>query len=220
MINRHLKFDINTEGRDFFVGDIHGEFELLMAELARRDFDFNKDRVFSVGDLIDRGDESEKCLSLVIKDWFHAVVGNHEHMMLEDEMFQTWMWNGGDWGAKIPMENLTFYREVLRKHLAHTITVDTVDGRIGVIHADPAPIWKNNNEKTFWQNIWNRDKIQRKDPTPIYGVDAVVVGHTPGKEVRVLGNVVYIDTGACFLPGKLTILEAPEVFKYIEEVAE
>ena len=33
---------------------------------------------------------------------------------------------------------------------------------------------------------------------PVKGVDLVVCGHTVVEEVCVLGNVLYIDTGACF----------------------
>jgi hypothetical protein len=59
---RHL--DANQVGRDFVVGDIHGCFSKLSAELERLRFDRDVDRLFSVGDLVDRGPESA-----AVVDW-------------------------------------------------------------------------------------------------------------------------------------------------------
>jgi serine/threonine protein phosphatase 1 len=46
------------------------------------EFDPERDRVLSVGDLIDRGPESLDTLALIEEPWFHAVLGNHEMMLL------------------------------------------------------------------------------------------------------------------------------------------
>lgn len=72
----------NTAGRDFVVGDLHGHRALLERELEGLDFDPARDRVFSVGDLIDRGPDSLATLALIEQPWFHAVLGNHELMLL------------------------------------------------------------------------------------------------------------------------------------------
>lgn len=91
----------NVSGRDFVVGDLHGCFELLCSVLTFVDFDPEKDRLISVGDLVDRGPDSLKCLQLLDEPWFHCVKGNHEQLM---EDFLTggptgawWMRNGGGW---------------------------------------------------------------------------------------------------------------------------
>jgi serine/threonine protein phosphatase 1 len=81
-IRRCLTLPANPRGRDFVVGDLHGHRALLERELARRGFDAATDRVFSVGDLIDRGPESLATLELLAAPWFHAVLGNHELMLL------------------------------------------------------------------------------------------------------------------------------------------
>lgn len=72
----------NATGRDLVVGDLHGHRSLLEKALASVNFDPRCDRVFSVGDLIDRGPESLATLSLIEQPWFHAVLGNHELMLL------------------------------------------------------------------------------------------------------------------------------------------
>lgn len=43
----------NTLGTDFVVGDLHGQYSLLMAELDGLGFDDAKDRLLCVGDLVD-----------------------------------------------------------------------------------------------------------------------------------------------------------------------
>lgn len=60
----HTHFKQNKHGRDLFVGDIHGNFSLLIHALKHLHFDKYKDRLFSVGDLTDRGEDSLHCLNL------------------------------------------------------------------------------------------------------------------------------------------------------------
>lgn len=40
----------------------------------------------------------------------------------------------------------------------------------------------------------------------VQGVTTIYVGHTPTDCVTQYGNIVYIDTGACFRDGHFTIL--------------
>ena len=81
-IKRCLRLQSTAKGRDLVVGDLHGHRSLLEQELDRLGFDPSCDRVLSVGDLIDRGPESFETLSLIDEPWFHAVLGNHELMLL------------------------------------------------------------------------------------------------------------------------------------------
>lgn len=82
----------NRFGRDFVVGDLHGcksDLDRLMQIVA---FDRSVDRLISVGDLVDRGQGSLDCLLLLRAPWFHAVMGNHEQLLLN--FFRPWMVNG------------------------------------------------------------------------------------------------------------------------------
>ncbi len=47
-------FEKNNVGDDFVVGDIHCQFNQLNRQLYEIGFDPKKDRLFAVGDLIDR----------------------------------------------------------------------------------------------------------------------------------------------------------------------
>jgi serine/threonine protein phosphatase 1 len=95
-------FEVNAVGRDFAVADLHGSYSLLEALLKHVGFDPAVDRLFGVGDLVDRGPASMRCLQLLDEPWFHAVLSNHEQMMLEafhgGYMGQFWLQNGGMWG--------------------------------------------------------------------------------------------------------------------------
>lgn len=71
-------FTKNVKGRDFVVGDIHGNYTLLLTLLDHLKFDFASDRLFSTGDLVDRGPEPNEVLNLIDESWFHPVMGNHD----------------------------------------------------------------------------------------------------------------------------------------------
>lgn len=73
---------INTVGRDYVVGDLHGCLNMLETLLSVVGFDTKVDRLFSVGDLVDRGPDSPGCLALLEKDWFYPVLGNHDAMLI------------------------------------------------------------------------------------------------------------------------------------------
>lgn len=106
------KLPTNTLGKDYIVGDLHGCIDLLERLLDEVQFNPERDRLFSVGDLIDRGPDSLACLQLLTKPWCYAVQGNHESMLLNfflpylqnhyldnlDDVNDTnFLWNGGDW---------------------------------------------------------------------------------------------------------------------------
>ena len=91
----------NSVGNDYIVGDLHGCYDLLVTALDNLDFNPTKDRLISVGDLIDHGQKNEECLNLLEEDWFYSVRGNHEDLMLAhfsgNPMGVYWDYNGGGW---------------------------------------------------------------------------------------------------------------------------
>lgn len=210
----------NTVGRDFIVGDIHGQLELLNSEMRRVNFDKAVDRLFSVGDLIDRGADSYDCLSLAFEPWFYGVRGNHEELAraaldgVGGRDWSLWQMNGGSW---VYLHDARAVRSILNaamEHLPYAREVKVGGRRIGIVHAEPPEDWSlivfEDHPAGRQRMVWGRSRIQRGDETPVEGIDAVVVGHTPVKEPTTLGNVHYIDTGA-FRTGRLTLLEMREV---------
>jgi serine/threonine protein phosphatase 1 len=223
MIIEH--FERNTSGRDLVIGDIHGCFSRVQAHLDRIGFDPGRDRLFSVGDLVDRGRESNLVLEWLAKPWFHAVCGNH------DDMAKRWPSgrmdagnyadNGGGWNIINPP---ALQREIAdaMSTLPIAIEVETANGLIGIVHADcPFPSWalfsqaltdptiSNRTRQAIIDDAqWSRERITAMDVEEIEGVRAVIVGHTPVKQFTSLGNVFYIDTGAVFPGREFTILDA------------
>ena len=149
----------NTVGRDFVIGDLHGSMMCLKTMMKGLQFDVTKDRLISVGDLIDRGPESLNCLSLINEPWFHSVQGNHETEMVD--VFSgkvdpsTWFAFGGRWAvpyycdwqnlkskkhaALNDKEGTAKVLDLVRhvKTMPLIITVNMVDGRkFHVMHAE------------------------------------------------------------------------------------
>lgn len=73
----------NTQGVDYFVGDIHGCYSALEKALEQRNFNQEIDRLISTGDLTDRGPESNRVFDFLDKPWFHPVIGNHEALAFQ-----------------------------------------------------------------------------------------------------------------------------------------
>ncbi len=193
------------EQRRICIGDVHGHYDTLMALL-----DFvapdQEDRVYFLGDLIDRGPKSAEIIEFVRKSSYQALMGNHEMMMLEaiaadgsvdEDTFVAWYHSGGantlqSYNHKIPYEHLLW----LRDRPTH---LDL--GDVWLVHAglDPyLPI----DEQGADQFCWVRGEFHSM-PQPYFSNKLVIVGHTitftfPGVEP---GQVVQgpgwldIDTG-------------------------
>jgi serine/threonine protein phosphatase 1 len=212
-----LHFEENTKGKDYVVGDIHGCFAKLEAELEEIGFNPEVDRLFSVGDLVDRGAQSEEALDWLAKPWFWSVRGNHEQMAIGYVEYGDngyYAYNGGKWMMDLPREHGKLFADTF-KMLPFVIDIKVSDRLYGIVHAGPSVSdWNDfeealtNEFKEAHQNVcmWSRDRINQNYKGFIENVELIYVGHTPLKDVKVLGNVIYIDTGACF-GGKLTILE-------------
>lgn len=214
-------FPINEKGRDYAVGDIHGCYTKLQEALNLIEFDKYTDRLFSVGDLVDRGPESEEFWDYLRQPWFHSVRGNHEELVIQSlkdgdrsNASAIHAMNGGMWLYGLPEVEQQCYACVMEE-LPLAMEIETKNGLIGIIHAEcPMGDWNlfksmYNSNKDMFDSIamWARTKISKKDASNVVGLHKLYVGHTPNNEVVSLGNVEYIDTGACFEGGKITIVE-------------
>lgn len=220
----------NLKGRDFVVGDIHGQFSALEMLLLDVSFDPDRDRVFSVGDMIDRGPESHRVVEFLNYPWFHSILGNHEQMLLDSEnseaVLKNWTdWNGGDWWPRIPARLHDRIRRIIRQ-LPVAMEIATPGGRVGVVHAD-VPIgfsWQQfvaqigkdrKNDDVKDHALWSRNRFKQLQMMgrthPIAGIDLVVFGHTPVPRPIQQANLYYIDTGAAYVKdktlGTMTLLE-------------
>lgn len=216
-------YDWNTVGHDFIVGDLHGCYDELYKLLNYINFDFKNDRLFSVGDLVDRGAKSLDCLELVYAPWFFPVLANHEDMMFRaildnnENMHDSWIYNGGMWYYSLN-DNIEFKNTLLdiRDKFPHVIVIgkDT-KFRINIAHAE---LYKNKDDEFVTDkdiDTWNfhdyqEDNIlwgrQIAEHRVLFkdnkynndGLSLTYCGHTPMQEVTEVFNHRFIDTGAVF----------------------
>lgn len=202
------RFPINTAGRDFAVGDIHGHFTRLKRALDAVGFDPAVDRLFSVGDLVDRGPESEQAMEWLAMPWFHSVRGNHDDYVCRYDTCDTenWLINGGAWFMGLSSVEQANYAQVFRE-LPIAIEVETQNGLVALVHADcPFPSWfqlqfaleggLGGQQLKVVKNacLWSRSRLENCDTNVVEDIRAVVCGHTPVRHPVVLGNVYHIDT--------------------------
>jgi serine/threonine protein phosphatase 1 len=205
-INQIQRYGCNETGRDFAVGDIHGHFTRLKKRLNEMGFDPERDRLFSVGDLIDRGPECANVLDWLANPWFHAIRGNHEDYVVRHETVdtQSWIANGGSWFYQLAPEQQRAIAVGLSA-LPIAMEVETAAGMVGFLHADcPVSDWRDldlSRRRARDFCLWSRGRIQDEDPRGVAGIRAVVVGHTPLRKPAILGNVYHIDTGGWLADG-------------------
>jgi serine/threonine protein phosphatase 1 len=229
MEQRFLKIPRNERGRDFAVGDVHGHFSRLQESLDRLGFDPARDRLFSVGDLVDRGPESEAALEWLAQPWFHAVQGNHEdyairHVRTGQVDVMNWRGYGGGWFLDLPPDRQEVFAEAFAR-LPIAIEVETSTGAVGLLHADcPVLFWprlesalQDRYKRTSAACQWSRERLRQMDRTFIKGVRAVVAGHTPVAAPLLLGNVYHIDTEG-WRSGYFTLLDLESLQAWPHEV--
>lgn len=221
-------FQRNTVGRDLIVGDIHGCFSKLQSELERVRFDHERDRLFSVGDMVDRGAQSPDVLEWLQKPWFFAVSGNHEQMALEYSRgaigLGMYAANGGHWFVGMTPQEQVEYVEWF-SGLPLAIELETEQGLVAIVHAEVThSSWDAFKEAidggselvrqaVIDMTMWGRSRISNlHDFGEVAGVRAVVVGHTPVDSVTRINNVIHIDTGGWLKggrgPERFTLLDA------------
>lgn len=209
-------FDTNTVGRDLIVGDLHGCFDQFMSALMYLKFDHTVDRVFSVGDLVDRGPKSVDCALLLHQDWFYAVRGNHEQMCVDtvlgghDE--HLWVMNGGRWAyQELNAEERKSIAKQFSK-LPYIITVGEGAKRFNICHAEmtfapditdemiDAHVVREDMHSSWGEPlIWGRDIIQGHPAPHTNKMSLTYVGHTPlDQEPMIVGRQLYLDGGAVF----------------------
>ncbi|ELA3171484.1 metallophosphoesterase [Klebsiella pneumoniae] len=202
--------------RVLVCGDLHGCYTNLMSSLDKAGFDPVQDLLVSVGDLIDRGQESFECLDLINQPWFRAVRGNHEQMMLDaitgTGSFGHWMSNGGGWWHSLDYEQDMRLKSLLPKvaELPLIIEVEKGGKKFVICHADyPHEEYEYGKPVDSQQAIWSRERISLSIDgfsSSISGADLFIFGHTPALQPMRIKNQLYIDTGAVF-NGNLTLYE-------------
>lgn len=219
----HRLFAANPTGVDWVCGDLHGEFKALQAALSDAGFNKVVDRLFLLGDTIDRGPESRALLEWVLTtDWVHSVMGNHELMFIagaEDSRSRYKHWGmGGDWAATLDEVSYTSLATRCRYQFPLTITLGCANGQLGLVHAQsPFDDWRTVQDSPFSERFaiectWPWNRAQGADHS-ISGISAVVSGHIGTDEMVQKGNQLWIDTLA--KTGRVPLMPAHHVLDLV-----
>lgn len=191
--------------RRIIIGDVHGHYDGLMT-LLEAIAPGSDDRVYFLGDLIDRGPQSAQVVDFVLQSPYQCLLGNHELMLLEvlsgrasNQVRQAWLYSGG-------YETLTSYQTVAipHHHIEWMQSLPTyLDlGDIWLAHAGVDPKLTL-AEQTTDQLCWVRHEFHGTSQ-PYFPDKLIIVGHTitftlpgvnPGQIAQGQGWID-IDTGA------------------------
>ena len=200
---RHTRIAVlNTAGRDLVVGDVHGCFRTLDRALVELDFDQSRDRLFGVGDLVNRGPNSADALVWLEERFHAATLGNHERPVR-------------DWFRKVDRADYERWHRALAQ-MPLALTIETRYGAVGVIHAQaPDPEWRRALDMlaTGLPGVVDiavlgfATKEEEARARPVEGIRALVHGHWPVEDVETNLNRWNIDTGAGLPNGRLSVIE-------------
>ena len=224
-------FPPNTRGRDLITTDIHGHIRRLYHALQRADFDPSRDRVFSAGDMVNRGPDHDLLLSLLREKWFFSVRGNHDDMalayisnILNGQKNKNDLLSVGlhDWTDDIQDDELSKIAEEISK-LPYMIEIEQKDHKAcGIVHAE-VPLgqsWQEckrkilaRDQETILSLTCGRERAQNNINARVEGIERIFVGHSDVRYTfrkdgpHVLGNIVYIETGVSVPQGYLTLAD-------------
>ncbi|MCX7909814.1 MAG: serine/threonine protein phosphatase [Ignavibacteria bacterium] len=192
--------------RRIVVGDVHGCFFTLKKLLLEVVQIGESDKIYFLGDLIDRGPRVKQTLDFVIDLWEKgkavAIRGNHEDMLLQSISdpiaLVNWEYNGCQttlygFNVKHPkdipvnyihfFESMPFYVELEKYVLVH--------GDLDFNSPDPF-------ENKYYM-VWGRS---RKVVPEKIGMRKLIVGHTPTPLDEIMSSIngwkIYLDGGCVY----------------------
>ncbi len=213
--------------RLLIIGDIHGCLDTLKRLMDKIAWMPGRDRLYFLGDYIDRGINSKAVVDYILKlgsssPHVECLLGNHEAMFLDflqgnhQELF---LRNLGKKTIEsyqsekrrvneplVPPDHMSFFQS-----LKPFIELEDCY----LVHAGfkPGISIKNQSEEDM---IWIREPFISSD----YDFGKMVIfGHTPFHEPIVMHNKIGLDTGAVY-GNRLTCLELPEMRFHMVEAEE
>jgi len=216
------------------ICDIHGCYHTLV-ELYNKIIKKYPDlKVYSVGDLIDRGNNSCDVMEFVIEKKIEFTPGNHEYMFYNffkepSSVFaRSWVFNGSEATLESYEDNeekVFSHIDVIKKAPFYINTQDCFISHAGISkeyeHFLPKDFRKNlsalyeliyNDYRSDRGVLWCRDE-------PLNIGKLQIIGHTKHQEIILDedNNAVYIDTGA-YVGNKLSaiIVEKEQIIDVID----
>lgn len=211
--------------REFVIGDIHGEYEKLETVLKMCKFDFENDKLYTLGDIVDRGENPIKCFEHLLKIKNRIDIrGNH------DDFFLHWIKTGvdffrGNHGVKETQKDwfkcknqklknqIIQFLENQKNYFIDDLNRLFVHGGIST----ESKIEVQDSSLFFWDRLMLENAMFNNHVEFPNRFNEVFIGHTPtinyikngnifDYPILVANKIYMMDTGAPFPKGKLTIM--------------
>lgn len=223
------------------IGDIHGCYHTFIELYNNVKRKYKNIDIYSIGDLVDRGNYSFNVFQFVVENKIKFTPGNHEFMFLhglsglDTYLTKSWIYNGR-------IETLQSYlgkEEFIPSHIQY-IKNSPLYYNLDDCFISHAGISKKYENEIPIDNFWHTlDEVIRRDIHTDKGVlwlrDEIlnlgklqIVGHTKQDMVKYVeeSNALYIDTGCetgnyltCVIIEKSEIIDVLQVKTHIEDVS-
>ncbi len=206
--------------KTFVIGDIHGCHETLLELLYKASPDMDRDTIIFLGDYIDRGPDSKKVVSFILRLMEQApgriipLMGNHEQVFLASlagDKREFYLKMGGDktlqsYGIAPPFSgHIAKAIPTSHLHFFNDLLLFWEDKDYIYVHAGLQPGVHLSQQSPRWC-CWARDQFLKSDYN--FG-KTVIFGHTPFDKPLIEKHRIGIDTGAVY-GGSLTCLVLPD----------
>lgn len=196
------------------IGDIHGCYYTLVELYNKIKSNYPDILVYTVGDLVDRGNKSYEVVEFVIEKNILFTPGNHDYMFYHffkdptSVFARSWAFNGNE----STLESYEKHDTAVFKHIDLIKSAPLVYNLPDcyITHAGVSVQFKKYLPENFLSDLnvlekfiyddFSSDKgvLWTRDPLLNLG-KLQIVGHSKQREVTLIedSNAVYIDTGAC-----------------------
>ncbi len=206
--------------KTFVIGDIHGSYRALLQCLGISGFNFQKDTLICLGDVVDGWPETRQAIEQLLQiENLIYILGNHDFWALDwmetGYANEIWLNQGGQatinsYGDNVPASHLHLLKNALPYYLYHNQLF---------VHAGidiNKPLGKQDVDTLFWgRDFAQLAKAQHGHSKQLTLYDSVYIGHTPIKEEMPIQycEVWMMDTGAGW-SGRLSMMnvETQECF--------
>jgi serine/threonine protein phosphatase 1 len=193
------------------IGDIHGCFHTLSELVQKIRLKYSSIGIYSVGDLVDRGNFSYEVVEFVQREKIKFTPGNHDYMFYyfmhfpTTDMGRAWIHNGSD----TTLDSYSSKIEEMKKHLDFIISAPLFINHDDcfISHAGISNYYKTKLSRKPLDNTDKIESVMRASLNNEHGIlwtrdqllnigKLQLVGHTRHPEVTFLekNNVAYIDT--------------------------
>ncbi|OGU81299.1 MAG: diadenosine tetraphosphatase [Ignavibacteria bacterium RBG_16_35_7] len=217
------------------IGDIHGCLNTLRNLVEQIRQKYPSIEIFSVGDLVDRGNFSYEVIEFIKSEKIKFTAGNHDYMMYyfikhpNHEIGKPWPYNGYETTLMSYNEHFDKMNEHLEVIINHPLYYNLDECLIS--HAGISKYMKKLLPNDFEVNSSELDEVVHSNINSEDGIlwtrgtllnigKLQVVGHTIKKDViySEKSNAIYIDTGV-YLGNKLSavIVENGKLIEVLQE---